>query len=101
MKGYLAVEGPGGISPEWRGWSCSEVRKLVRCVNTSPLNTTTRAVDIVSLGGSPTIDSPHKIVDISPKCPRSGCVIKPTREKDHVVDEDNSVGSDDMSDMEV
>ena len=70
----------------------------VRCVNTSPGNATTRGLDTVSSGGSPTDEeSPHTRIDVSSKRPRPGCVIKPTGENDHIVDE--SVVSDDMSDM--
>ena len=71
----------------------------VRCVNTSLGNATTRGLDTVSSGGSPTEESPHKSIDVSSKSPRPGCVITPTGEKDHIVDEDDSVVSDYMSDI--
>ena len=77
----------------------SEVGTAVRCVNTSPGNATTRGLDTVSSGGSPTEESLHTSIDVSSKRPRPGCVITPTGEKDHDVDEDDSVVSDDMSDM--
>ena len=60
---------------------------------------TTRGLHTVSSGGSPIEESPHTIIDVSSKRPRPGCVITPTGEKDHVVDEDGSVVSDDMLDM--
>ena len=56
-------------------------------------------VDTVSSGGSPTEESPHTSIDVSSKSTRLGCMITPTGEKDHIVDEDDSVVSDDMSDM--
>ena len=59
----------------------------------------TLGLDTVSSGGNPTEESPHTSIDIGSKGPRPGCVITPTGEKDHVVDEDDSVVSDDMSDM--
>ena len=71
----------------------------VRRVNTLPGNATTRGLDTVSSGGSPTVESPHTSIDVSSKSPMPGCLITPTGEKDHVVDEDDSVVSDDMSDM--
>ena len=71
--------------------------KAVRCVNTSPGNATTRGLDMVSSGGSPTEESPHaSIDDVSSKCPRPGDVITPTGEKDHIVGEDDSIVPDDM-----
>ena len=74
--------------------------KPVRCVNTSPGNATTRGIDdTVSLGGSPTEESPHTSIDVSSKSPRPGCVITSTGKKDHVVDEHDSIVSDDLSDM--
>ena len=71
----------------------------VRCVHTSPGNATTRGLNTVSSGGSPTEESPHTSIDVSSKSPRPGCVITPTGEKDHVEDEHDSVVSDDMSVM--
>ena len=71
----------------------------VRCVNTSPENATTRGLNTVSSGGSPTEESPHTSIDVSSYSPRQGCVMTPTGEKDLVVDEDDSAVSDDMSDM--
>ena len=96
---YLAVVDPWGLRPEWRGWRYPEGGKSVRCVNTSPGNATTRGVDTVSLGGSPTEESPHTSIDVSSKSPKPGCVITPTGEEDQYGDEDDSVVSDDMSDM--
>ena len=61
--------------------------KAVRCVNTSPGNATTRTVKTVSSGGRTAEESPHTRASIS------------TGENDHDVDEDDSVASDDMSDM--
>ena len=101
MEGYVAVVDPGGLRPEWRGWRFSEVGPAVRCVNTSSGNTTTRGLDTVSSGGSPTEESitTHESIDVSSKSTRLGCVIAPTGENDHIVDEDDAVVSDDMSDM--
>ena len=63
-------------------------------------NATTRGLDTVSSGGSPTEESPHTSIDVSSKRPRPWCLITPTGEKDHVVDEHDFVVSDYMSDME-
>ena len=99
LGGYLAIFDPWGLTPEWRGWRYPEVGKIVRCINTSPGNATTRGLDTVSSDGSPTEESPHTSIDISSESPRPGCVITPTGEKDHIVDEDDSVVSDGISDM--
>ena len=99
VEGYVAEVDPGGLRPEWRGWRYSEVGTSARYVNTSPGNTATRGLDTVSSGGSPTEEPQYTSIDISSKRPRPECVIIPTGEKDHVVDEDDSVVSDDMSDM--
>ena len=94
LGGYLTV-----VDPEWWGWRYFEGGKAVRCVNTSPRNATTRGLDTVSSGGSPTVKSPPTSIDVSSKRPRPGSVITPTGERDHMVDEDDSVVSDDMPDM--
>ena len=73
--------------------------KEARCVNTSPGNATKRGLDTVSSGGSLTEASPPTSIDVSFKILRPGFVITPTGEKDHDMDEDDSVVSDDMSDM--
>ena len=100
VEGFVAVVDPGVLRPEWRGWSYSEVGTAVRCVNTSQENATTRGLDTVSSSGSPTEESPHTSIDVSSKPPRPGCVITPSGEKDHVVvDEDDSIVSDDMAGM--
>ena len=80
-----------GLRPEWRGWRYPEVGEALQSVNTSPGNATTRGLDTVRSGGSRTDESPHTSIDVSSKSPRPGCVITPTGEKDHVVDEDDSV----------
>ena len=54
---------------------------------------------MVSSGGTPTVESPHTSIDVSSKGPRPGCVITPTGEEDHIVDEDDAVVSNYMSDM--
>ena len=99
MGGYLAVVDPWGLRSDRYVWRYPEVGKAVRCVKISPGNATTRGLDTISSGGSPTEESPHKSIDVSPKRLRLGCVITPTGEKDNIVDEDDSVVSDDMSDM--
>ena len=71
----------------------------IRCVNTSQAIATTRGLDTVSSGGSRAEESPHTSISVSSKRPRPGSVITSTSEKDHVVDEDDSVVSDYMSDM--
>ena len=71
----------------------------VRRVNTLPGNATTRGLDTVSSGGSPTEESPHTSIDVSSKSTRLGCVITPTGENDHIVDKDDSVVSDDLPDV--
>ena len=73
--------------------------KAVRCVKSSPESATTRGLDTVSSGGSPTEESPHTSIDVSSKSQRPGCVITSTGENDHIVDEDGSVVSDELSDM--
>ena len=66
--------------------------KAVRFVSTSPGNATTRGLDT-------TEESPHTSIDVSSKCPRPGCVITPTGEKDHDVDEDDPLCQNILSDM--
>ena len=73
--------------------------KAVRCVNTSQGNATTRGLVTVSSGGSPNEESPHTSIDVSSKSPRPGFLITPIGENGHIVDEDDSVVSDDMSDV--
>ena len=87
VEGYVAVVDPGGLRPEWRGWKYTELGTAVRRVDTPPGDSTTKAV----VRGSPT--------DVNSKRPGPGCVIEPTGENVREVDEDESVVSDDMSDM--
>ena len=76
-----------------------EVGDTLKWESSSPGNVTTRGLDTVSSGGSPTEESPHTSIDVSAKSPRPGCVITPTGERDHTVDEDDSVVSDNMLDI--
>ena len=65
------------------------MEKSVLCVNTSPGDKTTRGLDTVSSGGSPTVESPHTSIDLSSKSPRPG-----PGEKRHIMDEDDSFVTD-------
>ena len=83
----MAVVDPGGLRTEWLGWRYTEFGTAVRRVDTSPGDSTTRAVD----RGSPT--------DVSSKSLSPGCVIEPTGEKVREVDENDFAVSDYMSVM--
>ena len=63
------------------------------------MGTSFLCVDMVNSCGSSTEESLRTSIDVSSKRPRPGCVMTPTGGNDHVVDEDYSVVSDDMSDM--
>ena len=97
--GYVAVVDPWGLRPKWRGWRYPEVGTAVRYVNISLGNVTTRGLDTVSSGGNPTEESPHTSIYVSSKSPRPGCAIIPTGKNDTIVDEDDSVVSNYVSDM--